>query len=118
LTRPKTKASRRPHNGVLLHDTARAWATIKHKIDDLVLSLKIIGRKLRRQMRRHRATSVATGKDLIQLIIQRQKDPGKRDILGFFGEARGEEFWTSLPDRISEYLTFARPKADRAGQRR
>ena len=106
----------RVNDRAMLRARARVWASLKHKIDDLAIELSIAGKDLKRLMRRQRTTAVEYGSDVIQLIIQKQKRPGKGDIVEFFGETRGGAFWEKLPDRISEYLTFA--TLDRAGQGR
>lgn len=98
-----------------LHDAAQAWARLKHRIEELAPALQAVARRLRRLMKRSRVSSVQSGQDIIHLFINKKKLPSKADIVEFFGELRGKEFWKGLPDHVCEYLSFVRP--DRAGQR-
>lgn len=96
--------------GQQAHQLGRRWATLKRDIEKLETEIKGVSKRLIRAMRRSRKSKIEVGDDLIQIITQRQKRPSKGEIVGFFGKDRGEDFWETLPDRISEYLSFVKEK--------
>lgn len=104
----KTAAAKAEHRRT--QTLARRWTHLKRTIEKFEKEMGVVSKRLIRTMKRGRRTRLEAGDDLIQLIIQRQKRVTKEDLVRLLGKEKANVFWSTLPDRICEYLTFVKEK--------
>ena len=104
----KTAAAKAEHRRT--QTLARRWTHLKRTIEKFEKEMGIVSKRLIRTMKRGRRTRLDAGDDVIQLMIQRQKRMTKGDLVKLVGKEKAEAFWSTLPDRICEYLTFVNEK--------
>lgn len=64
-----------------------------------------LGSKLMALIKASGKTGIQLGREIVQLVVDTQKRPAKKDVQTYFGKVAAEDFWGGLKAAVSEYLT-------------
>ena len=85
---------------------AGLWADVRKRELELAEKRKSIAKPLIAALKAAGIVDIKTDIGLVRFISDKKKSPTKKDVLAYFGNTKGENFWKTVPDRLSEYLTL------------
>jgi len=90
-----------------LRETAKRWAALRRKEQDVEKVRKDLGKMLMSMMLSAGVKSIDVGGGHnVQWMTSKSKKLTKTLILATFGKEQGEQFWKGLEDDVSEYLSL------------
>lgn len=85
---------------------AGLWAELRKKEEALTKERRAIAKPIIAALKANGVVDVKTDVGLVRFISDTKKTPSKKDIVAYFGAAKGETFWRRVPEKTLEYLTL------------